>query len=253
MFFLGVTVLGSLVAGSFLTVVTENEDGISWIKRKRSWCSKCGHLLAPKDLLPVFSHIFLRGRCRYCGEKIAPHHFFTETGTLFLGLLVYFFSPRPLGWEFVFLAVFMFCLFALTLTDLKFWTLPDSFVIFFALTGMVRAFVLREPKIADALIGLILGAAALGSIALFSGGKAMGWGDVKLSGAMGLVLGWQQLILALALAFIIGGIIGAFLIVFKKSTMKSMVPFGPFLTAATAMLLLFPGLYKAVLLFYGLV
>jgi prepilin signal peptidase PulO-like enzyme (type II secretory pathway) len=73
-----------------------------------------------------------------------------------------------------------------------------------------------------------------------------------LAGAMGLVLGTGQLLFAILLAFVIGGIFGAILMLGKKVTAKSKIAFGPFLTLATAIFLLFPGLYGRILFFYGL-
>jgi len=247
-----IIILVALVVGSFLTVATEDPDGFDWLKRKRSKCANCGHVLGARDLVPLFSYLWLKGKCRYCGKLIAPHHVLTELATVFLFLTAYVVAPKPLQTGFVFLLVMLTLLLALTLTDLKFWTLPDIFVGLLALVGIGRSIFLHQPNIADGLAGAVAGFVLLGAVYFFSKGKAMGFGDVKLAAAMGLVLGFGQLLLALMFAFILGGLVGMVLIVLKKVTAKSMVPFGPFLTVATALLLLFPALYGRILLFYGL-
>jgi prepilin signal peptidase PulO-like enzyme (type II secretory pathway) len=249
-----VVIIGvALIVGSFLTVASEDPDGFDWLKRKRSKCMECGHILGFYDLFPVFSYLWLGGKCRYCGKKIAPYHLITELVTVFLFVSAYLVTPKPLQIDFIFLLVMLTLLLVLTLTDLKFWTLPDIFVGLLTLTGIIRAIVMHRPDIKDALAGAVVGFLLLGGIHYFSKGKAMGFGDVKLALAMGMVLGLGQTILALMFAFILGGLVGIVLIVLKKATAKSMVPFGPFLTIATAVLLLFPALYGRILLFYGLV
>lgn len=242
----------ALVVGSFLTVASSDPDGFDWLKRKRSKCENCGHTLEARDLFPVVSYLWLKGKCRYCGEKIAPHHVLTEIAAVLLFGAAYFVTPKPLQSGFVFLLAMLVLLLALTLTDLKFWTLPDIFVAFLGLIGVARAIILRQPPILDCLAGAAAGFILLGGIYFFSKGKGMGMGDVKLAAAMGLVLGFGPLLLALMFAFVAGGIVGMIMILLRKATPKSMVPFGPFLTGATALLLLFPALYGQVLLFYGL-
>lgn len=245
-------VVASLIFGSFLTVATEDPEGLEWLQKKRSRCPKCDHVLGALDLIPLLSFLLQRGRCRYCSKNIPKHHVYTELAAVFLALTAIIFSAKPLGYDFVFNFIFLEILLALTLTDLKFQTLPDIFVVALGIVGVVKVFFLGFLSINSALLGAILGIVILGAFAFFSKGRAMGWGDVKLAGAMGLVLGAGQVIFAILLAFIIGGIIGAVLLVGKKATAKSKIAFGPFLTLATAIFLLFPDLYGQILFFYGL-
>jgi prepilin signal peptidase PulO-like enzyme (type II secretory pathway) len=247
------TVILSLIIGSFLTVATEDPEGLEWLKKKRSRCPKCNHVLGVMDLIPVFSFLMQRGRCRYCSKTIPKHHIYTEIAAVCLGIVAIVFSTKPLGYDFVFNFIFLEILFALTLTDIKFQTLPDVFVLALGAVGIVKVFFLGYPLLTNAIIGAVLGVVILGSFAFFSKGRAMGWGDVKLAGAMGLVLGIGQVFFATLLAFVLGGIIGAVLMISKKATAKSKIAFGPFLTISTALLLLFPGIYYQVLAFYGLV
>lgn len=242
----------SLVVGSFLTVATEDPEGLAWLKKKRSQCPQCDHVLSVVDLIPLVSFLLQRGRCRYCQKKIPRHHIYTELTAVLLGLTAIVFSVKPLGYEFIFNFIFLQILLALTLTDIKFKTLPDIFVWALGVVGVAKVFFLGQPSLNNALIAAILGGVVLGGFALFSKGKAMGWGDVKLAVAMGVVLGTGQLFFAILLAFVFGGIVGAILIIKKKATAKSKIAFGPFLTVATAIFLLFPWFYEKILFFYGL-
>jgi len=249
---IAVLFLLGVIVGSFITVVTEDAEGYAWLKRKRSKCLSCGHKLAVKDLFPLLSYLFLRGKCRYCGKKIGKRHLLIELGSgvayaaVFV-LLNFDVSPKL----FLYLLIIT-VLIALSVTDLRFWTLPDTLVSALAVLALIKTFVLGEPGFSSSLIGGIAGLLSLGIVVVLSRGKAMGMGDVKLAGAMGLLFGWPQLLLALIIAFVLGGAFGAMLILLKKATAKSAIPFGPFLTFATVLLLLFPGLYSRVLLFYGL-
>jgi prepilin signal peptidase PulO-like enzyme (type II secretory pathway) len=247
-----VSVVASLIIGSFLTVATEDPEGLEWLKKKRSQCPKCNHVLGVFDLIPVFSFLVQKGRCRYCSKPIPRHHIYTELAAVFLVFVAITFSAKPLGYDFVFNFIFLEILLALTLTDIKFQTLPDIFVVALGVVGIGKVFILGYPSLNNAIVGAILGVVILGGFALFSKGRAMGWGDVKLAGAMGLVLGTGQLFFAILLAFVLGGIVGAALMIGKKVTAKSKIAFGPFLTLATAVFLLFPELYSRILFFYGL-
>jgi len=242
----------SLIIGSFLTVATEDPEGFEWLRKKRSQCPECNHILGAIDLIPVFSFLLQKGRCRYCSKNIPRHHIYTELASVLLALVAIVFSVKPLGYNFGYNFIFLEILLALTLTDIKFQTLPDIFVGALGLVGILRVFFLGNLSINSALIGAILGIVILGAFAFFSKGRAMGWGDVKLAGAMGLVLGTGQVFFAILLAFIFGGIVGAVLMIGKKVTAKSKIAFGPFLTLATAIFLLFPELYVRILFFYGL-
>lgn len=245
-----VLVLGGLVAGSFLTVVGSDGQGLSWMTRRRSSCPRCGHALGVLDLVPLASFFWLRGRCRFCHQPIPRWHLAVEVGTVAAFLLAYLSGAR--GAELAFLLASLAVLLALTVTDLRFFSLPDTLVGILAVAGILRSAVLGVPAYDDSLLGGLLGLLLLGVLTLATRERAMGWGDVKLAGAMGLLLGLGPLLIALLLAFTAGGIVGGILLALKRATPKSRIPFGPFLAGATALLLLVPSFYGAVLLFFGL-
>ncbi len=131
---------------------------------------------------------------------------------------------------------FVLILILLSLIDLKTQRIPDILTLSLYILGTTSLFL--NPPFQDKL----LGGAILFAFFLFlylAKPHGMGFGDVKLSGAIGLFLGWKLAILALFLAFLSGGITGALLILLKKKTLKDPLPFGPFLSGGSIIALLF--------------
>lgn len=234
MFYLLIFILGLLV-GSFLnSVIYRLQTGES-ILFTRSHCPKCGEILKWFDLIPVFSFIFQPGRCRYCGQKISWQYPAVEiaTGLLFLLILNSQFSMLQV--YYIIITCFLIVIFVY---DFKHYIIPDK-VIYPALL-LATGYWLLVPGFSYSTLLSALGAGGFFlSLVLISRGKWMGLGDVKLAVLMGLVLGWPNILLALFLAFISGALIGLFLILAKKKTWQSQIPFGPFLSAATLATLLF--------------
>ena len=218
LFYLFIFILG-LAVGSFLNcVIYRLETGGSFL-RGRSFCPHCKHLLGWPDLIPVLSFLILKGRCRYCHKKISFQYPLVEIATGLLFLLIFNFQFSIFNYL---IAPFLVIIFVY---DLKHFIIPDEVI---------------YPAIAIAAIcnfsawPSALGAAAFfGAIVLISRGKWMGVGDIKLGFLMGLILGWPNILVALFLAFLIGAIIGVGVIISGKKTLKSEVPFGPFLVTGT--------------------
>jgi len=131
--------------------------------------------------------------------------------------------------------------------DLKHYIIPDQVVypaivlaFGFRILNLFENWKLKIENL-DPLLNFVLAAILAGAfflvIVLISRGKWMGMGDVKLAVFMGLVLGWPKIILALFLAFLIGAFVSVILMILKKKTLKSEIPFGPFLAAATILTL----------------
>jgi len=245
-------VLVAAIVGSFLTVATEDENGVEWLKRKRSQCPNCLRPLGVVDLIPVFSFLIQGGKCRYCRKNIPIRHLIIELSTIVIFVVTFLvIQDRPIQEIILILGVMTF-LFAITITDLRFQTLPDSFLFILAILGIVKIYILGAPTLIEGILGLALGAVIFGLIVVLSKGKAMGLGDVKLSSVMGILFGWKVLIVVLFFSFVAGGLLGLLLMLLKKVTPKSQIPFGPFLAGSTALFLLFPDLFKTFLLLLGL-
>ena len=233
--------LFGLIVGSFLNcVIYRLETGGSFLKG-RSFCPHCKHKLALQDLIPVFSFLFLRGKCRYCGQKISPQYPLVEIATATLFLLMA--EAKPLSIETGFLMVISCFLIVIFVYDLKHYIIPDKVIypaIAIALIFNFQFLISKQFLIFNSQILSAFGAAAFfAAIVLVSRGKWMGIGDIKLAFLMGLILGWPNIFVALSLSFFIGAIIGIGLIIFGRKKMKSEVPLGPFLITGTFLVMFF--------------
>ena len=233
MFYFLIFIFG-LSVGSFLNVVICRLETGESVILKRSRCPKCGAVLMWYDLIPFLSFVFLRGKCRYCGKKIDWQYPVIEITTACLFLLIFNFQTLNL---FYYLIIICF-LIVIFVYDLRHYIIPDKIVFpAIAISLLYSLFIIH-----DSFFNFIL--AALGASAFFlalvliSKGCWMGMGDVKLAFLMGLVLGWPNILTALFLAFLSGAIVGVALIVFGKKGLKSQIPFGPFLSGATILVML---------------
>lgn len=268
-------VLG-LVVGSALTVLAEHGSVREWAARARSQCPRCGVRLRGTELIPLVSFLVLRGRCRSCGARIPPWHVWTEAAALALFLFAIPLTGGAPPWERAVVVLLLGVLLALAVIDLRQFLLPDALVALVALLGLARSLLTGAPGLAASLLGGLLGIGLLGILAVVPwprrrsatrlrpavaptsprlrragkasagrhgfGGAAMGLGDVKLAGAMGLTLGALGLVAALALAFVAGGLMGLVLLATRRARLQSRIAFGPFLCGGTALVLLVPGL-----------
>jgi leader peptidase (prepilin peptidase)/N-methyltransferase len=218
------------------------------ISRGRSMCSHCGHPLASKDLIPLFSWLWLRGKCRYCHTKIEDSPLI-ELMLPLLFVVSYMAWPQPFhGFgliSFVFWLVFLTGFIALTAYDLRWYLLPDKIV--FPLIGLAAVQVLVSIAFyhggVEALLGAVWGVLIASGIfyALFqlSGGKWIGGGDVKLGLVIGLLVGGpSHAILVLFLSSFIGLLWMLPLLLSGKAKRDTRLPFGPFLILATVITVL---------------
>ena len=222
------------MVGSFLNCVIYRLEKEKSFLKGRSYCPRCKHKLGFLDLVPVLSFFMLRGRCRYCKEKISWQYPMVEISTAAIFLLIFNFQFSIFNFI---LACFLIVIFVY---DLKHYVIPDK-VIYPAIGVALVYDFLRSDFLgkSDLLISALGAAAFFLAIVLISRGKWMGVGDIKLAFLMGLILGYPNILVALFLAFLIGAIIGVGLMVFGKKTMKSEVPFGPFLVGGTLIALFF--------------
>ena len=239
--------LFGLAIGSFLNcVIYRLEKGENFIMG-RSHCPHCGHVLSWQDLIPIFSFLFLRGKCRYCQKPISWQYPLVEISTGLLFLTTY--NLQLTTYNLQNLLVFSYwlfvvcCLVIIFVSDLKHYIIPDRVIypaIVIAFLYNIHQFAIDNQQLTINNFLFAFGAAAFFlTIVLISRGKWMGVGDIKLAFFMGLFLGWPKILFALFLAFFIGAIIGVGLIIFGKKTLKSEIPFGPFLVSGTFLALFF--------------
>lgn len=223
-----------LAIGSFLNCVVYRLETRKSFLKGRSFCPHCNHKLGFFDLIPVFSFLCLKGKCRYCNKKISLQYPIVEiiTGLLFLLIDVYFNSQLLLMFFLFLIVPFLIIIF---IYDLKHYIIPDKVI--YPAIGLTFFYQLLSitslSSILNPFVSACLASSFFISIILLSKGEWMGWGDVKLGFLMGLLLGSPNVLLALFLSFFSGAFVGVFLIFLKKKTLKSQVPFGPFLIFGT--------------------
>ena len=251
-----------LIVGSFLNCVIYRLQTDESFLRGRSFCPRCGHTLSWWDLIPVFSFLILRDKCRYCQKPISFQYPLVEllTGLIFVLILNYelgIMNYDFLNFNFILYSLFLILiscfLIIIFVYDLKHYIIPDKIIypaIIIALIFNLQFLLSKQLQPSgENLLGLVIFKNSILSalvaalffllIVLISRGRWMGVGDIKLAFLMGLFLAFPKILVALFLAFFIGAIIGIGLIIAGKKKMKSEVPFGPFLVAGTFLSLFF--------------
>lgn len=213
-----------LVFGSFYNVVGLRVPKNESIAYPPSHCTKCDRRLTALDLVPVFSFLFLKGKCRTCGAKIHwvyPLMEFITAGLFALSFWKFGFTP-----ELIVAILFVSLLVIITVSDIAYMLIPDKVLLPMGIVLLaLRLFIPLDPWW-DAIAGALVGFGLLLLIAIVSKG-GMGGGDIKLFFVIGLVLGVSGTLLTLFLASLIGAIAGLFMLRKSEQGRKTPVPFGP--------------------------
>jgi len=226
--------LFGLAIGSFLNVVIARVPAGRSLVRPGSACPGCSAPLTWYDNIPVLSFLMLRGRCRACGMHISWRYPVVETITAAVLVVAYVaFGPSA---DFLVACVLLPALVALTAIDLDHQMIPDAITLPGILIGLVINLASLRISWLDSVVGILLGGGLFLVIILVSRG-GMGGGDLKLGAMLGAFLGWKALIVALFVAIVLGGAIGAVLLATGRRGRKDPIPFGPFLAAGGAMAL----------------
>jgi prepilin signal peptidase PulO-like enzyme (type II secretory pathway) len=221
------------------------------ISKGRSMCPHCEHTLAAKDLVPVLSWVWLRGKCRYCKAPIGWQYPLVElfTGALF----AWSYAAWPLSlhgvglFQFVCWLVFLVGFVSLAVYDLKWYLLPDRVVAPLSALAALQTVVvalwahswslLYEPLLAAAIIfGLFW------LLFQVSRGAWIGGGDVKLAICLGLLAATPlKSFMVIFFASLIGTVVSIPLLLRGKQGLRLQIPFGPYLLAATVIVVLYGG------------
>lgn len=226
--------LYGLLIGSFLNVCIYRIPRKENIVSTRSHCMNCGYRLAWYDLVPVFSYLFLQGRCRKCRERISLQYPFVEALNGLLWVMVFYCN----GME---LVSILYCLLAsallvLSVIDFRTYEIPVGINWFIGILGLIRL-VLDYGNWYDYVIGFFCVSGFLLLLYILTGGRGIGGGDVKLMAAAGLLLGWQKVIAALIVGCVLGSVIH--LIRMKVSHAEHVLAMGPYLSAGILFAVLF--------------
>jgi prepilin signal peptidase PulO-like enzyme (type II secretory pathway) len=239
-FFLGICV------GSFLNVLIDRLPKNKTVVLGRSRCDYCRHKLAWYDLIPLLSFFFLGQKCRYCRKKLSWQYpiveFMTGIVFAFIGYTnkAYLYSSTPgepfqvtPGVSLVYLFVIVSGLLVIFFTDLKYRIIPDQILFILLVTTLPYLLIYSQSLFIHHLISAVLMLLLFLLLVIITRGRGMGLGDVKYAFLMGLILGFPKIIIAFYLAFLTGACISLILVMGGKKTIKSTIPFGPFLVLAT--------------------
>lgn len=266
-----IVLIGATV-GSFLNVVIFRLPRGESLVRPRSRCLSCGAALGVIDLVPVLSYLALRGRCRHCGRPYSPRYMFVELATGLAALAAWqIFGPSL---EAVLGFAIVCCLIVVFFVDLDHYIIPDETVAIIAAAGVLLDLlhmvqrggvigVVFEERLSlglsyrvvlpASLVGMAVGAGvflaiAFGAERVFKR-PAMGWGDVKLAGAMGAVLGpGYQFLTYFLLSVIIGAVVGLVVMLLGLRGRRDYVPFGPMMAVAGVVMILWSEIVTPVIL-----
>lgn len=232
--------LFGIVIGSFLNVcILRIPEGES-IVTERSHCTSCGHVLQWYDLFPLFSYLFLRGRCRYCGAHISAQYPVIEG----LNGVLWVVTSLICGWSIdtVLICMLISALIVLSVIDWRTYEIPFGVNVFIFVLGMARVVLkLALGQNAESfrrfaavgswgehMIGFFAVSGFLLLVYLITKGKGIGGGDIKLMAAAGLFLGWRMSLLSLILGCFFGSVIH--IARMKLSGEGKMLALGPYLS-----------------------
>ncbi|MBR6303410.1 MAG: prepilin peptidase [Lachnospiraceae bacterium] len=226
--------LYGIVIGSFLNVLIYRIPKHENIATKRSHCMECGYQLKWYDLIPLFSYLFLRGRCRKCGTRISIQYPIIEAANGILYVLI--FLRYGLTIETLLYCLLFSALLALSVIDFRTFEIPVGFNIFILILGLVRVATDYKNWLLY-LIGLVSVSLFLFAIFAITKGRGIGGGDVKLMAATGLLLGWKLNLLGFVMGCILGSIIH--IIRMKVSKEGRTLAMGPYLSLGVVLTVFF--------------
>lgn len=219
------TGLAGALAGSFLNVcILRIPEGQSFVTG-RSHCPHCGHQLRFPDMIPVLSWLIIKGRCRYCKAPVSLQYPAVELLTASVFILCF----RVKGFSFyaVLMCIFASLLITAALIDAHHMYIPDGIHLMVLLLAAVSLISGTGPSPGDRFAGMLLAGGFLALLNLLSRG-GVGWGDVKLFAASGLLCGAGTAITAVLMGYVLAGLWYALPLIKGRIGRKTQVPMAPF-------------------------
>ena len=232
--FYTIVFLFGIVIGSFLNVVIYRVPKKENIVVVNSHCMNCGYELSWYDLVPIFSWLALRGKCRKCGDKISVQYPLIEAlnGVLYMVVFYYF----GLSIESLLYCLLFSALLALSVIDFRTYEIPVGFNYFILTLGLIRVVTDLEDW-STYVIGFLAVSAFLYLLYIVTDGRGIGGGDVKLMATCGLLIGWKLIILGFLLGCILGSVIHV--IRMRIAGEGRVLAMGPYLSMGVALAVLY--------------
>lgn len=219
------SLLGVLI-GSFLNICIDRLPQGGSVVEPPSHCPACQRRLTPLELIPVISYLFLKGRCKDCGERIPIRLLLVEIGTGLVFFLIWIRFGN--SWETLLVSLYSCLLIIIAGIDLDHHKVLNILVFPAIILSLIMIPVFHLTNIWNHFAGAALGFGLLFLLAVLAPGS-MGMGDVKLIVFLGLVVGFPAIVVVLFLSFVLGGLIAGILLGLKKVSRKDPIAFGPYL------------------------
>lgn len=232
--FIIIFALFGMAIGSFLNVCIDRLPVGKSILNPPSECESCHQRLSAKDLIPVFSYLSLRGRCRYCRAPVPQRLLWVELGSGLVFAFTYW--HYGLTWDFIVTAFYGSLFIVILVIDLERGLILNKIVYPAAVIALIIDIFWAKAGIVNGVIGGAIGFAFL-LIPVLVYPEGMGWGDVKMAALIGLVAGYPLVLVALLTGVMMGGVVAGTLLLLKIRKRKDAIPFGPFLSLSTILTL----------------
>lgn len=229
-----ITFLYGIVIGSFLNACIYRIPKKENIVNVRSHCINCGHKLQWYELVPLFSYLFLKGKCSKCKKKISVQYPLVEAvnGILY----VYIFVCNGINVDSLLYCLLTSALLVLSIIDFRTYEIPIGINIYILALGLVGTAIHYQDWLSH-IIGFFAVSVFLYLIILITKGHGIGGGDMKLMAVCGLLLGWKLIILSFLLGCVIGAI--CHIIRMKISNCDNVLAMGPYLSIGIFISMLF--------------
>jgi leader peptidase (prepilin peptidase) / N-methyltransferase len=228
--------ISGLIIGSFLNVVIYRLPVGESIILPASHCPYCKTPLKIYDLIPVISYLSTGGKCRYCGHKISWQYPFVEILTAILFLFFYLYYG--IKCEFIIFLILISLLIVSSFIDIRYQIIPNKITYSGIIIGLLMSVFFKHISFISSILGMIIPAAFLLFISSFFK-KGLGMGDVKLVAMIGTFISYKYTLIGIFIGSLSGSIIALILMGFGLIDRKSRIPFGPFISFGTILMLLF--------------
>lgn len=229
-----------LIVGSFSNVCIYRIPRNESIIYPASHCPKCRSNISPKDNIPLFSYILLKGRCRNCKSKISIQYPIVELLTGLTYLIIYL--AYGLSVQTLIYIILSSALIIIAFIDLHEQVIPEVISLPGMVIGLILGFFVPYISFINSALGIVIGGGIILVIRLAGSlifkKESMGIGDIELAAMIGAFLGWRYIMISLFLGFFLGALAGILLILSKIKSREDVIPFGPFIVLGSFITLL---------------